>query len=93
MMRKAEAVVPAFEEVDSVDARVAPTGTLENLSQDEVDRLLDTSRGGLYPLYRRCSLAVLNSGGETDDARAIFEVSSWPLKTTTEFFGRLHLDG
>ena len=28
---------------------------------------------GLYPLYRRCSLAVLNSGGETDDARAIFE--------------------
>ena len=73
MMRKAEAVVPAFEEVDSVDARVAPTGTLENLSQDEVDRLLDTSRGGLYPLYRRCSLAVLNSGGETDDARAIFE--------------------
>ena len=73
MMRKAEAVVPAFEEVDSVDARVAPTGTLENLSQDEVDRLLDSSRGGLYPLYRRCSLAVLNSGGETDDARAIFE--------------------
>src|SRR6187455_2110240 len=73
MMRKAEAIVPAFEEVDSVDARVAPTGTLENLSQDEVDRLLDTSRGGLYPLYRRCSLAVLNSGGETDDARAIFE--------------------
>ena len=73
MMRRAEAVVPTFEEVDSVDARVAPTGTLENLSQDEVDRLLDTSRGGLYPLYRRCSLAVLNSGGETDDARAIFE--------------------
>jgi len=28
---------------------------------------------GLYELYRRCSLAVLNSGGETDDARAIFE--------------------
>ena len=65
--------MPAIEEVDSVDARVAPTGSLENLSQDEVDRLLDSSRGGLYPLYRRCSLAVLNSGGETDDARAIFE--------------------
>ena len=73
MMRKAEAVVPTFEEVDSVDARVTPTGSLENLAQEEVDRLLDTSRGGLYPLYRRCSLAVLNSGGETDDARAIFE--------------------
>jgi excinuclease ABC subunit A len=31
--------------------------------------------------------------GEGDDARAIFEVSSWPLKTTSEFFGRLRLDG
>jgi excinuclease ABC subunit A len=31
--------------------------------------------------------------GEGDDARAIFEVSSWPLKTTSQFFGRLTLDG
>lgn len=72
-MRHAEVSVPAVEEQDSVDARVTPTGSLENLSQQEVDRLLDSSRGGLYDLYRRCSLAVLNSGGETDDARAIFE--------------------
>jgi len=73
-MRKAEVLsVPAADEQDSVDARVTPTGSLENLSQQEVDRLLDSSRGGLYDLYRRCSLAVLNSGGETDDARAIFE--------------------
>ena len=73
MMRHAEVSIPAAEEQDSVDARVTPTGSLENLSQQEVDRLLDSSRGGLYELYRRCSLAVLNSGGETDDARAIFE--------------------
>src|SRR5512136_2993457 len=73
MMRRVEISIPAVEEVDSVDARVTPTGSLENLSQMEVDRLLDSSRGGLYPIYRRCSLAVLNSGGETDDARAIFE--------------------
>src|SRR5512136_109210 len=73
MMRRVEISIPAVEEVDSVDARVSPTGSLENLSQQEVDRLLDSSRGGLYPLYRRCSLAVLNSGGETDDARAIFD--------------------
>ncbi|MDQ1309705.1 MAG: pyrimidine/purine-5-nucleotide nucleosidase, partial [Pseudomonadota bacterium] len=72
-MRDAEVSIPAAEEQDSVDARVTPTGSLENLSQQEVDRLLDSSRGGLYDLYRRCSLAVLNSGGETDDARAIFE--------------------
>jgi hypothetical protein len=72
-MRNVEASVPPAEEQDSVHARVTPTGSLENLSQQEVDRLLDSSRGGLYELYRRCSLAVLNSGGETDDARAIFE--------------------
>jgi predicted Rossmann-fold nucleotide-binding protein len=63
----------AVEDVEPVDARVTPTGSLENLSQQEVDRLLDSSRGGLYPLFRRCSLAVLNAGGETDDARVIFE--------------------
>jgi hypothetical protein len=72
-MPPVEVAVLATEDHDSVDARVTPTGSLENLSQQEVDRLLDSSRGGLYGLYRRCSLAVLNSGGETDDARAIFE--------------------
>lgn len=73
MMRRAEVPVHGADDHDSVDARVTPTGSLENLSQQEVDRLLDSSRGGLYGLYRRCSLAVLNSGGETDDARAIFQ--------------------
>ena len=72
-MKQVDLPVAATEDPDSVDARVTPTGSLENLSQQEVDRLLDSSRGGLYSLYRRCSLAVLNAGGETDDARAIFE--------------------
>jgi pyrimidine/purine-5'-nucleotide nucleosidase len=72
-MRRVEVSVAGADEPVSVDARVTPTGSLENLSQHEVDRLLDTSRGGLYPTYRRCSLAVLNAGGETDDTRAIFE--------------------
>ncbi len=72
-MKQVEVAITATEDTDSVDARVTPTGSLENLSQQEVDRLLDSSRGGLYALYRRCSLAVLNAGGETDDARAIFQ--------------------
>jgi hypothetical protein len=72
-MRRVEVSVAGADEPVSVDARVTPTGSLENLSQQEVDRLLDTSRGGLYQTYRRCSLAVLNAGGETDDARMIFE--------------------
>lgn len=73
MMRKTVVAMNDAGELDSIDARVSPTGSLENLSQAEVDQLLDTSRGGLYPIYRACSLAVLNSGGETDDARVIFE--------------------
>ena len=74
MTRGTDLLEVAVEDLEPVvDARVTPTGSLENLSQQEVDRLLDSSRGGLYPLFRRCSLAVLNAGGETDDARVIFE--------------------
>ena len=58
---------------DAVDARVAPRGSLENLSQAEIDKLLDTSHTGLYTLFRNCALAVLNSGSDTDDAKEIFE--------------------
>ncbi len=58
---------------DSVDARVAPRGSLENLSQAEIDKLLDTSQTGLYTLFRNCALAVLNSGSDQDNAKEIFE--------------------
>ncbi len=56
-----------------VDARVAPKGSLEYLSQQEIDRLLDSGQGGLYALFRKCALAVLNAGSTIDDARLIFE--------------------
>ena len=56
-----------------VDARVGPRGSLENLSQTEIEKLLDTGQGGLYPLFRRCALAVLNSGAPTDIAKEIFD--------------------
>ena len=58
---------------DMVDARVAPKGSLEHLSQQEIAKLLDSGQGGLYPLFRKCALAVLNSGSDLDDSRAIFE--------------------
>ena len=35
--------------------------------------LLDTGQGGLYPLFRRCALAVLNSGAPTDNTKEIFD--------------------
>lgn len=56
-----------------VHARVSPKGVLDNLSQQEVDKLLDRGQGGLYPLFRRCALAVLNAGTLIDDSRLIFE--------------------
>jgi pyrimidine/purine-5'-nucleotide nucleosidase len=58
---------------DAVDARVGPLGSLENLSQAEIAKLLDTSAQGLYPLFRNCALAVLNAGSESDNAHEILE--------------------
>ncbi len=57
--------------VATVDAEVWPEGSLEVLSQVEVDQLRSSGEGGLYPLLRRCMLAVLNSGSDIDDAREI----------------------
>ncbi|MEE4174854.1 MAG: nucleotide 5'-monophosphate nucleosidase PpnN [Xanthomonadales bacterium] len=56
---------------DVVNARLYPAGMLTSLSRMEVERLHDASRGDLYQLVRRCSLAVLNSGNESDDAEAL----------------------
>ena len=56
----------------TIDAEVWPEGSLEVLSQFEVDQLKSSGENGLYPLLRRCMLAVLNSGADTDDARQLF---------------------
>jgi predicted Rossmann-fold nucleotide-binding protein len=56
-----------------VDAEVWPEGSLEVLSQQEVDILKSGGAGGLYGLLRRCLLAVLNSGSESDDAGEVLE--------------------
>ena len=63
----------AEEFSEFVDARVGPRGSLEILSQTEIDKLADSGQGGLYPLFRRCALAVLNSGAPTDNAKEIFD--------------------
>jgi predicted Rossmann-fold nucleotide-binding protein len=57
----------------TLNSLIRPEGSLEILSKREVAKLLDTSESGLHDLYRRCSLAVLNSGGNEDDSRAVFE--------------------
>ena len=58
---------------DVVDSLVAPEGRMEVLSASEVGRLLDTSQGGLYELFRSCSLAVLNTGSRLDDGKELLE--------------------
>jgi len=81
----AKATVPASE---FVDARVAPRGSLETLSHEEVAKLLDRGQGGLYPLLRRCALAVLNAGSISDDARELFEkFQDFELKIIQQSFG------
>jgi len=59
-----------------IDAEVWPEGSLEVLSQFEVDQLKSSGAGGLYPLLRRCMLAVLNADSHSDDARALLETYS-----------------
>lgn len=61
-------VIPEF-----VDARVGPRGALESLSQEEIEKLLSSGQGGLYPLFRQCALAVLNAGSDSDNSKEIFD--------------------
>lgn len=56
-----------------IDARISPAGRLDVLSKVEVGKLLDTSQGGLYNIFRNCSLAVLNCGNQMDDGKQLLE--------------------
>ena len=52
---------------------ITPEGRLEVLTKAEMSKLQDASQGGLYQLFRNCSLAVLNSGTPLDDAKVLLE--------------------
>ncbi len=58
---------------DVVDTLISPEGRLEVLSKAEVAKLLDTSQGGLYQIFRNCALAVLNCGSSIDDGKELLE--------------------
>jgi predicted Rossmann-fold nucleotide-binding protein len=53
--------------------RISPRGSLDQLSQLEVDRLKQGAKSDLYQLYRSCSLAVLASGLKSDNAEDLFK--------------------
>jgi len=50
------------------NAEVSPKGSLETLSQREVQQLREA-----YPLFRKCALAILNTGAQSDNAKTILE--------------------
>lgn len=56
---------------ETVDAEVWPEGSLEVLSQVEMEQLRQHGEGGLHALLRRSILAVLNTGSNLDDTRAV----------------------
>ncbi len=56
-----------------VSARITPTNTLDVLSQLEVFRLAQDVDQTVHKNFRRCALAVLNTGAETDDTKEILE--------------------
>ena len=56
-----------------VDASVGPRGSLEMLSQSEIEALLSSDASGIHDLFRKCALAVLNSGSDKDNAKELFE--------------------
>ncbi len=52
---------------------ISPAGSMDLLSQIEVERLKKTASSDLYQLYRNCTLAVLNSGSHTDNSQELLE--------------------
>ena len=54
-----------------VSAGLTPDTSMHMLSQHEVEKLCDTSQGGLHEIFRNSALAVLTSGYETDDIKAL----------------------
>lgn len=57
----------------TVNASVTPKGSLEVLSQLEVQKLKSAGHNGSYEIFRRCALAILNAGSDSDNAKTILE--------------------
>ena len=57
----------------TINASVSPKGSLETLSQREVQQLRETGSGSVYRLFRQCALAILNTGSHSDNAKTILE--------------------
>src|SRR6476619_6380132 len=65
-----EVLEPVPQVLPTVNARISPRGGLDVLSRAEIARLRDATSGGLHDLLRKCALAVLTVGSDSDDPRA-----------------------
>ena len=52
---------------------IQPPEAMALLSQIETESLSNSDFGDLFDLYRNCSLAVLNSGALTDNAKELLD--------------------
>ena len=52
---------------------ISPVGSMALLSQLEVNELQKSAACDIYRMFRNCSLAVLNSGSQTDSSKEILE--------------------
>ena len=53
--------------------QISPLGSMDLLSQIEVDMLKRSASSELYQLYRNCSLATLNAGSKTDNTKQLLD--------------------
>ncbi len=58
---------------EKISCKVTPKHTLAILSQHEVSRLAEIQDDKIYETFRRCALAVLNTGGETDSTHEVLK--------------------
>jgi predicted Rossmann-fold nucleotide-binding protein len=66
-----KSVTPQQKDYPVIDAIVSPRTHLKTLSKKEVNRLLDASQGDLHEIFRKCALAVLNSGSYIDNGKEL----------------------
>lgn len=59
--------------IGKISALVTPDTMLNVLSQMEVARLVENNNAAVYESFRRCALAVLNTGAETDNTKQVME--------------------
>lgn len=56
-----------------INTFIHPKGSLETLSQREVEQLSEIGSGSAHQLFRQCALAILNTGVQIDNAKTILE--------------------